>query len=143
MRIFAMLKLILSIISYDIWFYISHIILHNSQFYKYHSKHHTKNIPSFLDTYLGHYLEGPFQGIGMFIPFLLYQYSLYDTLAILLFLNIRGIMRHDERFIFLIGNHHLLHHRYSNYNFGEYWIDYLCGTKYPNNAEYRVGLIYI
>ena len=26
------------------------------------------------------------------------------------------MMRHDERCIFLIGNHHLLHHKYPNYN---------------------------
>ena len=48
-----------------------------------------------------------------------------------------------ERFIFLIGNHHLLHHKYPNYNYGEYWIDSLCRTKYINNNEYKKGYIYI
>ena len=53
------------------------------------------------------------------------------------------MMRHDERCIWLIGNHHLLHHKYSQYNFGEYWLDALCGTKYPNHAEYKHGFLYL
>ena len=137
-----MFLIFLSIVSYDIWFYISHIILHNN-LYKYHKEHHTKIVPQLLDTYVGHSLEGPFQGLGMMLPFIVYDFYIFDFFMILLFLNIRGMMRHDERFIFLIGNHHLLHHRYPNYNFGEYWIDYLCGTKYPHDNEYKKGLIYI
>jgi sterol desaturase/sphingolipid hydroxylase (fatty acid hydroxylase superfamily) len=38
------------------------------------------------------------------------------------------MMRHDDRCSFIIGNHHLIHHQYPNYNYGEYWIDYLCKT---------------
>lgn len=52
-------------------------------------------------------------------------------------------MRHDHNFIWLIGNHHLLHHKNINYNFGEYWIDYLCNTKYPFEKDYKYGIIYI
>jgi hypothetical protein len=47
----------------------------------------------------------------------------YDLIVILLILNIRGMMRHDEKFVFLIGNHHLLDHKYPKYKFGEFWID--------------------
>ena len=54
----------------------------------------------------------------------------------------RGYMRHDHRYSFLIGNHHLLHHKNPKYNFGEYWIDSLFGTKYPNKYEYIYGKIY-
>ena len=122
-----MINIIASVISYDIWFYISHIILHR-YLYKYHKEHHYKIVPNFLDTYVGHRLEGPFQGVGMFVPFVALNYTIYDIFLVLLILNIRGMMRHDERFIFLIGNHHLLHHKYPNYNYGEYWIDWLCGT---------------
>jgi sterol desaturase/sphingolipid hydroxylase (fatty acid hydroxylase superfamily) len=52
------------------------------------------------------------------------------------------MLRHDNRFSWLIGNHHLLHHKYVKYNFGEYWIDCLCGTNYPNQNEYIYGKIY-
>jgi len=138
-----MFVIILSILSYDIWFYISHILLHKREFYHYHKEHHTKRIPIFIDTYLSHVLEGPIQGIGTFIPFLVYDFYIADFIIIIILLNLRGMMRHDERCVFLIGNHHLLHHKYPNYNFGEYWIDTLCGTKYPNDREYKRGLIYV
>ena len=36
------LKIIFSIFCYDIWFYISHLILHHEYVYKYHKKHHKK-----------------------------------------------------------------------------------------------------
>jgi sterol desaturase/sphingolipid hydroxylase (fatty acid hydroxylase superfamily) len=97
----------------------------------------------YLDTYVGHSLEGQFQGIGVFLPCIVWNYTVYDILVILAILNIRGMMRHDERFIGLIGNHHLLHHKYPRYNFGEYWIDVLCGTNYKNKAECKRGLIYV
>jgi len=100
-------------------------------------------VPQFLDTYHGHPFETLFQGIGVFFPLLFYSFSITDFIIALTFLNIRGMLRHDERGTFLIGNHHLLHHKYPNYNFGEYWIDTLCGTRYPNNKEYKYGLIYV
>ena len=135
-------SLLFHFVSYDIWFYISHVLLHSPYLYKYHKQHHTKIVPTFLDTYLGHVIEGPFQSIGTFFPFVMgLKYSYYDVILILVLLNTRGMMRHDERCVFLIGNHHLLHHRYPKYNFGEYWIDSICGTRYKNN-EYKRGLLY-
>ena len=123
-----MINIVLSIVSYDIWFYISHLLLHTPILYPYHKKHHLKLIPTFLDAYTGHKLEGPFQGIGMFVPFCIWQYSYVDILIVLAFLNIRGMMRHDDRCSWLIGNHHLIHHMEPMYNYGEYWIDSICGT---------------
>ena len=137
-----MIHLLVSVLSYDIWFYISHILLHSQFLYKFHKEHHKKESPMFLDTYAGHFIESPLQGCGMFIPYLVWIYSASDTFLILLFLNVRGMMRHDERCVFLIGNHHLLHHRHPRYNFGEYWIDSLFGTKYMVENEYRYGLLY-
>lgn len=137
-----MLPVILSIITYDIWFYISHLILHHRTVYKYHKKHHEKQIPQFLDTYVAHWIEGPFQGLGLFIPILFISYSVKDFFAATIILNIRGMMRHDEKGVYLIGNHHLLHHLDPAYNFGEYWLDSLCGTLYPKQEEYRAGLLY-
>jgi hypothetical protein len=52
-------------------------------------------------------------------------------------------MRHDERFVWLIGNHHLLHHRFPHYNFGEYWLDQLGGTLYPDRKEAVSGILYM
>lgn len=82
-----------------------------------------------MDTYLGHRLEGPFQGLGMFVPYLFYTYTWQETVGILVFLNIRGMMRHDKRTAWLVdGGHHLEHHRRPLCNYGEVWIDWLCGT---------------
>lgn len=96
-----------------------------------------------LDTYVSHIIEGPFQGLGMLFPLLFIQFNLYTFLYALIIINIRGMMRHDTRFVWLIGNHHILHHQYTNYNFGEYWLDKLGGTCYPNKDEYIIGLIYL
>jgi len=127
-----MLNIVASVISYDIWFYISHVILHTQFMYPYHSIHHEKTEPLyFMDTYVEHWIESPFQGVGMLFPFMVYTYTVYDILLILAFLNIRGMMRHDVRCSYLIGNHHLLHHKYRSYNYGEAWIDTLCGTNCP------------
>jgi sterol desaturase/sphingolipid hydroxylase (fatty acid hydroxylase superfamily) len=138
-----MLKILFSIISYDVWFYISHVLLHTRTGYPIHKEHHTKPEPKFLDTYVGHSLEGPFQGVGMLFPLIFVTMTPMEILAALVFLNLRGMARHDSRAVWLIGNHHLLHHKYPQYNFGEYWIDSLCGTRYPNAQEYQCGLIYI
>ena len=134
------------IVSYDIWFYISHIILHNKYLYKIiHREHHKTDykIIKYKDTYVGHFIEGPFQGIGVFFPLLFIELNIYIFIYSLLIINIRGMLRHDNRFIWLIGNHHILHHKYPQYNFGEYWLDKLFRTNYPNINEYEFGIIYI
>jgi sterol desaturase/sphingolipid hydroxylase (fatty acid hydroxylase superfamily) len=132
-----MIHLVLSVISYDIWFYISHVLLH-TYLYKMHSIHHVEKELTWKDTYVAHWFESPFQGVGMFFPYLVCKYSWLDTFAILTFLNIRGMMRHDGRFVWIVGNHHLLHHRHQQYNYGNYWIDALVGTQYP--GVYRCGI---
>ena len=123
------MNIILSIVGYDIWFYISHLILHTQYFYKYHKEHH-KNVINltFMDTYVSHWIEGPFQGIGMFFPYLFTNMTFFEIIISIILLNIRGMMRHDHRCSWIIGNHHLLHHELQNCNYGEYWLDYLFRT---------------
>ena len=86
---------------------------------------------TYYDTYVGHWLESIIQSLGLFFPLLWIQLS-FDFWCALLFVNIRGMMRHDSRMVWLIGNHHILHHQHPMYNFGEYWLDKLCGTLYSN-----------
>ncbi len=119
------------IVSYDIWFYISHLILHTDYFYKrIHKYHHASNykIMNYMDTYVAHYLESPLQSLGIFFPLLFIKFNIYTFLYTILFLNIRGMLRHDVNYVWLIGNHHLLHHQHLQYNFGEVWLDKLFGT---------------
>jgi sterol desaturase/sphingolipid hydroxylase (fatty acid hydroxylase superfamily) len=134
----------LYILSYDVWFYLSHIVLH-TRFHKIHRFHHGSdyNHMKYTDTYTGHYLETPFQGLGYLFPLLFIPFHLSQFIVSLILINLRGMARHDHRFIWLIGNHHILHHKHPKYNFGEYWLDRLFGTCYPNLEEYQYGLIYL
>jgi lathosterol oxidase len=139
-------SIIFFIFSYDIWFYISHIFLHNIFLYKnIHRIHHSINYENinYKDTYIGHFIEGSFQGLGFLFPLFFIDLNLYIIFISLILINIRGMLRHDKRFIWLIGNHHILHHKYPRYNFGEYWLDKLFRTNYPNINEYDYGLIYM
>ena len=123
-----MIQILLTVISYDVWFYISHVLLHTSMLYPFHAEHHSKEEPMFLDAYRGHMFESGFQSLGMVVPCLLYTYTPTEIGVILVILNVRGMMRHDRRCAFLIGDHHLIHHKYPNCNYSEYWVDLLCGT---------------
>ena len=128
------------ILCYDLWFYIIHILLHKKLYFV-HIYHHYNWKPTFLDFYTSHWLETYSQYIGIMLPLLYYKYLYTQFLYAMIFVNVRGIMKHDERTNFIFGNHHMLHHKYPKYNFGEYWIDYLGGTLYPNEEEYIYGLI--
>jgi lathosterol oxidase len=132
----------LHIIGYDIWFYISHLLLHTRLGWRFHKKHHEIIHPRFMDTYTGHPLEGPFQSLGYLLPLAFYSFHAPAAIAAFLFVNVRGLARHDDRTIWLIGNHHLLHHQYPRTNFGEYWLDWLFGTGSRDPAKIQRGLIY-
>jgi len=97
-----------------------------------------------MDAYEGHSIETVVQSVGIFVPLVIYHNPILigPCLLAVIFVNIRGIMRHDDRFSWLIGNHHLLHHKYTKYNFGEYWIDRIAGTCCPHSIEYKHGIIY-
>ena len=133
------------ILSYDVWFYISHLILHIPWMYKnIHYKHHNIEYKTmnFLDATTGHIIETVFQGIGIYIPLFFVPLQLSPFVIAYIFIGLRGGMRHDHRCSWLIGNHHLLHHKYPKYNFGEYWIDRMLGTLCPKSDEYIYGVIY-
>lgn len=125
-----MIPLILHIIGYDIWFYISHILLHSPYLYsRIHKIHHEKMYPLWQDTYHAHWIEGPFQSLGFLFAFG-YEVCVKGCVLALLFCQLRGLARHDIRLSRLIGNHHLLHHKYSYCNYGEPWLDWICGTRF-------------
>jgi sterol desaturase/sphingolipid hydroxylase (fatty acid hydroxylase superfamily) len=125
-----MLNILLSILCYDVWFYASHVFLHTFM-YSYHAIHHSTDADALLwsDTYVSHPAEDAIQSLGMFFPYAFCTYTVAETGIILLLLNVRGMIRHDHRMGWLT-RHHLLHHKYMNYNYGEYWIDCACGTVY-------------
>lgn len=140
----VMLSFFLFVASYDVWFYVSHIILHK-KFHKIHKIHHSIDYKTMIvkDTYVAHYIESPFQGMGILFPLLFIPFQVWPFLFSATFVNLRGMLRHDHRFVWIIGNHHILHHKHPQYNFGEYWIDKFFGTVYPNSDEYVVGMLYL
>lgn len=126
------------IFCYDLWFYISHILLHTKTLRPIHNVHHVNEINlNWTSSFEGHPFEFFFQSWGFFVPFFFRVWDhgfLTECALVISFLTIRGMMRHDERCTFLIGNHHLLHHKYPYCNFGDYYTDMLMGTykKFPN-----------
>jgi lathosterol oxidase len=140
-----MLNIFCHIICYDIWFYLSHIILHQPFFYyNIHKIHHKKSYLqlNYKDTHEAHIIENIVQPLGIFVPCFITTFSPLQLAIAFTIISVRGMMRHDNNFSWLIGNHHLLHHKYTNYNYGEYWVDKLYGTLYPCEKEYVYGRIY-
>jgi len=123
-----MKEFILYLIYYDFCYYFLHRLLHTKYLYFIHKIHHKKIKPNYYDFYTIHLLEVPFTSLGLFIAIYLYKLYIYQLLTALLFINIRGVLSHDERFVYLIGDHHLSHHMFFKCNYGEYWLDYTFGT---------------
>lgn len=139
-------EFIFYIFSYDIWFYISHLLLHTKHGYRLIHKHHHAvdyDTMNWKDTYVSHVVEGPLQGIGLVAPLAFVDFDFYTFGAALLFVNVRGMLRHDLRFVWLIGNHHLLHHKYPQHNFGEHWLDKFFRTGIIDETKYKKGLLYM
>jgi sterol desaturase/sphingolipid hydroxylase (fatty acid hydroxylase superfamily) len=116
------------IVYYDIFYYFLHRLLHTKYLYFIHKIHHIKNIPDYYDYYNIHVLELPFTSIGLIFAIYLYKLYIYQLLYAIIFINVRGILIHDNQFIYLVGDHHLIHHKYYKCNYGEYWLDYIFGT---------------
>jgi sterol desaturase/sphingolipid hydroxylase (fatty acid hydroxylase superfamily) len=128
-----MKEFILYLIYYDFFYYFLHRLLHTRLLYPIHKIHHKYN-PSYYDFYRVHILEIPITSLGLLIAIYLYKLYIYQLLLCILFINIRGMMQHDHRFLCLVGDHHSIHHKYLKCNYGEYWVDFIFGTIYSNNS---------
>ncbi len=138
-----MLVFILHILGYDIWFYLSHLLLHTQWMYKnVHRFHHEISVPKYKDTYHGHWFEGPFQSIGFLLPFMLgYELRYIEFIIGLVMVNLRGMIRHENRLRKIFGNHHLTHHLIPNCNYGEYWLDCLFNTNHKKKSDCIRGIL--
>ncbi len=139
-----MLQLLLHVLGYDLWFYLSHLLLHTPLLYRaVHKKHHEIINPIYKDTYYGHWFEGPFQSIGFLLPWAVTELDYTPFIAALIFVNARGMLRHESRLGWLLGNHHLLHHQLFRCNYGEYWLDKLFNTHCKDMHLVHKGLLHI
>jgi len=102
--------------------------MHTKYLYPIHKIHHSSYKTKYIDFFKVEYLEYPLSSIGLYIAMYLYGIYIYQLLFALSIIIIRGSMEHDERFVWIIGNHHLQHHAYIYCNYGEYWVDYVFGT---------------
>lgn len=116
------------IFSYDVWFYLSHIMLHTRYLWKYHQQHHSSKALNYKEAYNSDVFEMAFQSLGFLLPLGLIPFSFWQCLIALIFLNIKGMLRHEPRAAWFIGHHHLIHHQNPSVNYGEYWLDKLFGT---------------
>ena len=116
------------ILSYDVWFYASHVALHTRALYWMHKKHHEKKFPTWRDTYHESGLEGVVQSLGYFVPVVFLGWVWISALVAAVFLNVRGMLQHDERGAKFVGHHHLDHHEHFNGNYGQPWLDWMFGT---------------
>jgi sterol desaturase/sphingolipid hydroxylase (fatty acid hydroxylase superfamily) len=100
---------------------------------KYHKIHHQTSYSqlTYQDTNKGHVIEHIIQSCGLCIIPIMYGGISYSIVISSIFIGIRGLARHDIRLVGIIGNHHILHHKYLRYNYGEYWLDYIGGTLCP------------
>jgi sterol desaturase/sphingolipid hydroxylase (fatty acid hydroxylase superfamily) len=125
-----MLLFLFHILSYDLWFYMTHALLHTKPLYWIHKKHHEKPHPIFSDAYHDHPLDSSIAAIGFLLPYGILIFDPIQSVSALAVINVRGMLMHDPRGSFITGNHHLLHHKLANCNYGQYWIDYLMNTHY-------------
>jgi lathosterol oxidase len=141
MGIFGILS---HILCYDVWYYVSHICLHHKSLYWIHKRHHETHPMNltYKDAHHTHILETIVQPLGVFVPCFFYKFSTTSVTIAYIIIIIRGATHHDGRFSWLKGNHHILHHRYPCYNYGEYWLDTLFGTRCPIQRQYIYGKLY-
>ena len=134
-----LLALTLHLVGYDIWFYVSHRLLHTRALLWLHAVHHQKVRPQWLDTYHGHWAEGLLQSAGFLLPLVFGIWSWPAALVAFVATTLRGCARHETRLADWLGNHHLLHHISPGYNYGELWLDTLFGTRVPERAMENPG----
>ena len=134
-----MLTFLAHILGYDLWFYGSHRLLHTPALWWIHRVHHEAVYPTWSDTHRGHWIETGVQCLGYGLPFALGWWAPWQAAAAAAFLQLRGLARHDPRTAWVDGGHHLVHHRSFTKNYGEPWLDWLCGTYAPVPRQ-RVSL---
>ena len=130
-----MFAFLIYILCYDIWYYFAHRLLHTKHLYWIHKIHHKNYQPQYYDFYTIHILEIPIQSIGLLIGIYLYKLYINQFICSIIMINMRGLLTHDKRFIYIVGDHHLNHHKYIFYNYGEYWLDYIFDTLHSDQKK--------
>ncbi len=115
----------------NIFFYISHRLLHTKWFFnKIHYKHHEFIDPIACATLYAHPIEHLFSNVLSFVIPIILVGTTFNTILCLLFAGtVISMIAHIKYKILPITNGHLVHHKLFKYNygFGDY-LDKLFGT---------------
>jgi len=131
--LYSLLSLPIIVIGNDIYFYLTHRLLHSRLLWKYHKKHHNEkvNVAKALDASP---IEHTLSNMGSFIfVILLLQYFGFTVNIYVIYLwgliaTINTCYGHSP--IYDKDGVHLKHHKHLNCNYGSgfYLLDRLCGT---------------
>ncbi|GBC19700.2 C-5 sterol desaturase [Rhizophagus irregularis DAOM 181602=DAOM 197198] len=111
----------------DMCIYWIHRWLHHPLIYKHlHKAHHRWIIPTPFSSHAFHPLDGYLQSVPYHIFVYLFPLHKFLYISLFIFVNLWTIMIHDGEFLstgtFVNGAaHHVLHHLYFNYNYGQYF----------------------
>lgn len=124
----AVIKIIATKYTSQLLFYFSHRTFHRVSFLKkYHKVHHNFQHPIGMRAAYTHpidYIFGNMLPLGI-TPFIL-QVDIYTMIVIIIYGIYDTIV--NEHSDYNKSDHHLKHHIYFNYNFGEVKLDKLFGT---------------
>jgi len=122
------LIIILSKYLSNILFYLFHRYSHQNKFlFQYHRVHHYYSLPIGMRAAYTHPIDFVFFNmvpLGI-TPFLLGADSFTIVFLIINGIYITIVKEHSTT---EEENHHMIHHKYSNCNYGEVWVDKLMGT---------------
>jgi sterol desaturase/sphingolipid hydroxylase (fatty acid hydroxylase superfamily) len=134
--LWSLVYIFISLYAGNILFYATHRYSHiNKELFKYHKVHHEYKVPSGIRAAYTHpidFIFGNMLPLGI-TPILLRADP--TSLAIIIILaNYNTIMvehSNDKK----MSNHHILHHKYSNCNYGAIWLDKICKTLKEEEEE--------
>jgi sterol desaturase/sphingolipid hydroxylase (fatty acid hydroxylase superfamily) len=135
------LQILVVILSYDIFFYYFHRLLHLKWCYPYHKKHHETLDTNWRTTFRADFIENSVSGIGGVVIYgLVYPTISFNALIIgNLYCFLNGFVDHEPRLVnhpvfnWWYTDHHINHHKYFTCNYGRKWLDYLHGTLRKNS----------
>ena len=120
-------KLLLCPLLSDVVFYYSHKLIHNNYFYKnVHKLHHEWKNPCALCAAYTTFYEYIFCNLPTFLlPPLILGLNWYVANIWFVYATISVTTDHSGYIFFSKSIHHANHHKYTSYNYGSYFLDFL------------------
>jgi sterol desaturase/sphingolipid hydroxylase (fatty acid hydroxylase superfamily) len=127
--IYSPIKFVIALYNSSLFFWITHKYFHtNKQLLKYHIVHHENKIPFGIQAAYTHPFDFVFGNmLPLGLPIFLWNCDTLTAMAIMIFqIYTTVVVDHNKN----NGNsdHHILHHKYANCNYGTSMIDSFMGT---------------